>query len=295
MTSLVLGLTATVDTPPAYAYFKHTHKHMVHKAKKKTKTKVKKSKINTMLRDAQTSLINLDYTPGQPDGLLGPKTVAAIKAFQRDHHLKATGKLTHETYNAIIKADKTRAMSSLPNVPTPLIPVPASDTLPTQPGLTGTTNQQYADPLLGGQTVAGSSSSGQAVRTQELSSRFAKLDINENLNGNTRRYNLTLNGEPILQIDNQPSIIGMSPSYKLSNEDAVILTTYVQDDNVCPYKQYLLTLSQSKNELRAFGNCTQGYQARVVQDSLFVTFPEIDDQRVAGATWRYEEGFLEKL
>jgi hypothetical protein len=47
--------------------------------------------------------------------------------------------------------------------------------------------------------------------------------------------------------------------------------------------------------VRAIGNCTHGYQARKVDDSLLVTFPEFDDQRVAGATWRYENDDLEKL
>jgi hypothetical protein len=278
------GLVSVAATPPAYAFFHHHHKkHVRH-------VKHKKHKTSAMVRDAQISLINLGYYKGHPDGLMGPKTVKAIRVFQRDHGLKVTGKLTRETYNAIIKADKTRAMASLPM---PVMMPPPIDTLPAQPGLVGPTNQQYADPLLGGPTVAGGGA--QAVRTQELSSRYGKLDINENVNGNERRYTMTLNGRPILDSDHQPSIIGISQTFKLENEDAIVISTYRASDPVCAYQHYLLTLAEGRNEIRAFGNCTHGYQARAVENSLFVTFPEVDDQRVAGATWRYESGDLERL
>jgi hypothetical protein len=292
---MMIGVVGTVDANPAFAFFKHHHRHVVHKH---TKAKKGKSKSSATVRDAQTSLINLKYLNGKADGVLGPKTVKAIKGFQRDNHLPVTGRLTRETYNAIIKADRTRAMASLPVSALP----PSSplgevhqDTLLAQPGLVGPTNQQYADPLLGGLTVAGGKGEPQSVRTQELSSRYAKLDINENINGPTRRYNLTMNGTPLLQIDNQPSIIGISETFALEHEDVIVLTSFRDGDQVCAYKHFLLTLAEGRNELHPIGNCSHGYQARKVDDSVFITFPEVDDQRVAGATWRYEGGDLEKL
>ena len=294
----VIGLVTSAGSTPVFAFFKHHHKHITHVHHKK----VVHHKTSTLVRDAQASLINLNYMKGKPDGVLGPKTVKAIKGFQKDNRLPVTGKLTKETYNAIIKADSARAMASLP-IPSIKNPMPNSsplaeikqDTLPAQPGLVGPTNQQYADPLLGGVTVAGSAASGQSVRTQELSSRYAKLDINENINGPERRYNLTMNGTPLLQIDNQPSIIGISQTYALEHEDVLILTTYNNSDKTCPYKHYLLSLTQGRNELHVIKNCTHGYQARKVEDSVFITFPEFDDARLVGATWRYESGELEKL
>lgn len=299
MRNILLGLSVillatSVESQPASAFFRHHHKHVVHHKGKHVVHK----KTSPLVRDAQTSLINLKYLKGKADGVLGPMTTKAITAFQKDHHLRADGKLTKETYNAIIKADSARAMDSLPipkmNTVTPMLDKP-KDTLAAQPGLVGPTNQDYADPLLGGTTVAGSSSGPQSVRTQELSSRFAKLDINENINGPTRRYDLTMNGNPLLMIDKQPSIIGISETYALENEDVIILTSFHDGDTVCPYKHYLLTLSKGRNELHPIGNCTHGYQARKVEDSIFITFPETDDVRVAGATWRYEGGELERL
>jgi len=35
------------------------------------------------------------------DGHMGPKTVAALKAFQKPHHLKASGKLDSATTKAL--------------------------------------------------------------------------------------------------------------------------------------------------------------------------------------------------
>lgn len=292
----VIGLATAVSTQPASAFFKHHHKHYKHVHHGKHAVH---HKTSPLVRDAQSSLINLKYLKGKADGVLGPMTVKAIKAFEKDHHMPVTGKLTKETYNAIIKADSARAMESLPmptlkSRTTPMVDVP-KDTLPSQPGLVGPTNQQYADPLLGGVTVAGANGAAQSVRTQELSSRYAKLDINENINGPTRRYNLTMNGNPLLQIDNQPSIIGISQTYALEKEDVLILTTYHDGDKVCAYKHYLLSLSQGRNELHPINNCTHGYQARKVEDSIFITFPETDDARIVGATWRYESGELERL
>jgi len=288
----VIALMAGLGAEPASAYFKHHHKIVHHKSHKKA-TK-RKSKTHSMVHDAQTSLINLKYLTGKADGILGPKTIKAIKAFQKEHHLHADGKLTKQTYNSIIKADKERAMANLP-LPKQVLPAPSQDTLAAQPGLVGVTHQDYADPLLGGTTVIGAAGGAQSVRTQELSSRFAKIDINENINGPTRRYSLTVNGNPLLMIDNQPSIIGISETYALEKEDAIIITSYHDGDKVCAYKHYLLTLSQGRNELHPIDNCTHGYQARKVEDSIFITFPETDDVRVAGATWRYEDGDLEKL
>jgi hypothetical protein len=298
---VAFGVASTADSNPAFAYYKHHHKHAKHAHHGKVTLR---SKSNTMVREGQNSLINLNYLHDKADGVLGHKTMKAVKAFQHDAKLPMTGQIDKATYSALIKADKSRAMAALPIPASSLLPknltMPGTEskqeTLPAQPGLVGPTDQQYADPLLSGVTVAGDGKGApQAVRTQELSSRYAKLDINENKNGNLRRYNMTVNGNPVLQIDNQPSIIGISETFALDHEDALILTAYNENDKVCSYKHYLLILADKSTVLHAIGNCTHGYQARKTQDSIFVTFPEVDDQRVAGATWRYEGGELVRL
>jgi N-acetylmuramoyl-L-alanine amidase len=50
---------------------------------------------------AQARLKNLGYLPGAIDGQLGPKTAAALGAFQRDRELDETGDLNQETLRAL--------------------------------------------------------------------------------------------------------------------------------------------------------------------------------------------------
>lgn len=45
----------------------------------------------TLIKSIQTELIRLGFYNGAPDGLMGPKTRAAIEDFQRFRHLPATG------------------------------------------------------------------------------------------------------------------------------------------------------------------------------------------------------------
>jgi ankyrin repeat protein len=46
---------------------------------------------------AQEKLKDLGYDPGRPDGILGKKTKAAIRRFQRDNGLPETGKIDEQT------------------------------------------------------------------------------------------------------------------------------------------------------------------------------------------------------
>jgi len=52
---------------------------------------------------AQGRLKNLGYMVGAVDGVMGPKTEAAIEAFQADENLKVTSKLDDETRKALVK------------------------------------------------------------------------------------------------------------------------------------------------------------------------------------------------
>jgi hypothetical protein len=286
------GLLAAGGATPAFA--KH-HKHASGLHQPHRKPKPEPPTTAAMIHDAQTSLIKLGYLEGTPDGILGPKTRKAVKKFQKDHGLRVTGTLTKKTREAIAKADSEHNVAALPLAVAP--PQQAGEVMSeAHPEFYGRTDQNYADPLIGGPTVAGNVTEAQYARTQGILSRYAKLDVNENTNGPMRRYIITQSGEPIFGSEHQPSIIGMSQTFNLKNEDVIILSTYREDDIVCPYKHFLLTLSDGKRVILPINdNCTRGYQARIVEDSLFITFPELDDQRVAGNTWRYEFGELNRL
>lgn len=53
---------------------------------------------------AQGRLSNLGYDPGKIDGILGPKTIAAVKRFQKDEKMDPTGALDAATFAALEKA-----------------------------------------------------------------------------------------------------------------------------------------------------------------------------------------------
>jgi hypothetical protein len=52
-------------------------------------------------KEAQTRLKNAGSGPGPIDGVIGPKTEAAIRAFQIKHRLPATETLDEETLNTL--------------------------------------------------------------------------------------------------------------------------------------------------------------------------------------------------
>jgi N-acetylmuramoyl-L-alanine amidase len=52
----------------------------------------------------QARLANLAYAPGPVDGVLGPRTRAAIEAFQADNDLEPSGKLSHPLFEALKRA-----------------------------------------------------------------------------------------------------------------------------------------------------------------------------------------------
>jgi N-acetylmuramoyl-L-alanine amidase len=53
------------------------------------------------IRHAQERLNGMGYPIEHPDGVIGPKTETAIRNFQRDKGLNATGELTTETVDAL--------------------------------------------------------------------------------------------------------------------------------------------------------------------------------------------------
>lgn len=53
---------------------------------------------------AQGRLSNLGYDPGKIDGIVGPKTTAAVKRFQKDQKMDPTGALDSATLAALEKA-----------------------------------------------------------------------------------------------------------------------------------------------------------------------------------------------
>jgi hypothetical protein len=51
----------------------------------------------------QSALARAGYDPGAADGVMGEKTAAALRNFQRDRHLKVTGSATPATWQLLSK------------------------------------------------------------------------------------------------------------------------------------------------------------------------------------------------
>lgn len=53
---------------------------------------------------AQARLLNLGYDPGPIDGLMGPRTAAALRRFQHDQKIGVTGQLDDQAKSALVRA-----------------------------------------------------------------------------------------------------------------------------------------------------------------------------------------------
>lgn len=287
--SLTLGITTSIAEAKTHKHHHHQHAHHTSTSGKQT------------VKTAQRHLINLGYLTGHADGVLGTKTKYALRKFQHDHALPVTGTLNTTTYNELVKTDLSINGIVAPNgqilsskngrlLATGVVP----DFYNTHPDFYGHTDQQYSDPMMLSSTVIGEGNYP-AVRSQSIPSRFTKIDVSENAQGSLKTYTVTINGQPLLRSDNQASVIGISRTFELNAEDAIIFSTFRNDDPICSYKHYLLTMRNDGQNLEEVGNCTRGYQAQINDNSLFIVFPESDDGRTAGNTWRYESGDLERL
>lgn len=228
---------------------------------------------NATVRNAQMHLAELGYYAGRYDGVLGPVTESALEDFQRHNGLPITGKLTDRTLDRLMDASyETRHLAYRTTY---------------QPGYyLGSLN---AHPL-------NWDTRWRSVRSQMIPSRYAKLDITEDLQGSLRHYTVTLNGQPVLFADNQPSVMRVSQTFRLHGEDAVLFTAYHGQD-LCGYKNYLLTIRANGTYTgpREIGDCSGAYNAHVANNALYITFADGYDTWRSGQIWRYENASLVHL
>lgn len=88
---------------------------------------------SVIVRDVQDRLTTLGYNPGPVDGILGPKTRAALRSFQETNGLPATGEVDAETLSALgvtrgAPANIETTILPLEPKPSPLETRPASPT-----------------------------------------------------------------------------------------------------------------------------------------------------------------------
>jgi peptidoglycan hydrolase-like protein with peptidoglycan-binding domain len=265
---------------PARAQTADIQQTTKHHAKKHAKKHVKKSKATERVRKAQGWLIALGYNPGPADGLMGPKTKAALIVFAHDRDLKANGKLTDSLYNRLEKEAAIPPPPPVTSVP-PVAQPPAFYI--NHPDFYGFIGADYADP-------------NALASPQQIPVRYGDMEISATQTGLTRQYTVTLNGQPVFHAEGQSSAINVSRTFNGENVDAVIFTAYTPGDSVCAYRHTLLVLRANSNGLYNLENCTRDYQAYTDSGSLYVFFPgDHVDGWSSGDMWRYEHGTLEKL
>lgn len=304
---LALGLTTGI-VMPSEAWAKG---HKSHHASAKAKHRAAKM---SPAKQAQTHLSNLGYYAGKIDGQLGPKSKAAIKAFQKDQGLKPTGVVNASLLAMLSSADRSHAMASLPLTrkngkgrqadtmklsdiingigATEEDNTPQKDYDATRPDFYGYYEQELGDSASSFDATGDGYGGG---TSHPLPSRFAKIDVIEGTDQGKHRYTVMLNERPILLAENQPTVIGISRTFRLGAEDAIMFSAYNGDGSACGFRHYLLSMRDGASQLLKIGNCTRGYQAHIANNSLFIVFPEADDGRLVGATWRYERGNVTRL
>ena len=67
---------------------------------------------SAQIKQLQKALVLLGFKLGKPDGQYGPKTVKAVKRFQKQHKLTADGLVGPKTAKAINKALKQKAAAA---------------------------------------------------------------------------------------------------------------------------------------------------------------------------------------
>lgn len=72
----------------------------------KPATVLKMGPAEDQVRIIQRALQATGYDPGPIDGIYGPRTTAAVRAFQRDHGLRVDGVVGPQTWRALVTADQ---------------------------------------------------------------------------------------------------------------------------------------------------------------------------------------------
>jgi len=268
--SLCLAFSATALSAPSPTD-PHPVKHHHHKKHVKAKPGP-----DERVHMAQVWLVKLSYDPGQPDGYMGPRTRAALKAFERDHEIPVTDKITDEVFDLLRKEAEAAKAAETAATPRP-------DFYALHPDFYGYYGPEYSDPNM-------------LNMPQSIPTRFGDMQLAEQQPALTRDYVITLNDQPIFHTEYQPSAIDLSRTFTVGEADAIVLTTYNNGNTVCPYQHFLIVLRPSSIDVFELYNCTRTYRAYTGHDGLFVSFPGNHvDGWSSGAMWRYDNGMLMRL
>jgi hypothetical protein len=127
-----------------------------------------------------------------------------------------------------------------------------------------------------------------------IPTRFSDLTVDEVVYGPIRHYTMRVNGNPILQINNQNVTLRISQVYNLNGEDVVVVSSQSSQPG-CTTRHYLISVRGEDARMSEIGHCGRTYDADVTNGALFITFADTFADWSVRRKWRYEAGSLRQL
>lgn len=215
-------------------------------------------------RDVQEKLVLLGYAPGPIDGSFGRRTRIAVRAFQRDAHIRVDGRVGAQTLDAL----ETFVARGGPNA------------------RTQAANNQldiYED-VLTDRLTSGS---------VDLPSRFAKVAVTR---AGAGRYSISINGQVVSTSPGGNGLPRISHPFQMPGEDAYVFAA-PSGNRDCRLEHTVLVVRKDGSFLppTPIGNCTEILNGRVQDDELVLSFPPVSEPswRIE-ETWVYQYGKVEK-
>lgn len=127
-----------------------------------------------------------------------------------------------------------------------------------------------------------------------IPTRYAQVNVQEMVAGPVRHYSLLVNGQNILQINNQATTLRLSKVFQLRGEDAIIVSAQNTLPG-CTNRHHLVVVKGGTAQIHPITSCKANYETSIAQNGLFVSFGDEYDTLNARQTWRYQDNFLKSF
>ncbi len=210
---------------------------------------------NAGTRDLQEKLSLLGYDPGPVDGSFGPKTRAAVKAFQTDAEIKIDGVVGRETRKALDDAlDMSNRKPRQANIQLDVYEDVLTDRLADEGSIT-------------------------------LPGRYQKTVLSKL---NAGRFTVLVGESVISTSPGYRSMPRISRPFELPGEDVYLLSSY-SARKACKVEHHLLVVRKDGSHMppTAIGNCLELLNARTEGSRVVFSFPPTENP-----SWRLDDSWI---